>query len=137
MKTHLILTTIAALTVATAGYAQSARELKATVPFGFVAGSRAFPAGQYTVSQADNPNAVVIKSTESAPGVALLANQVASPGRQEIAKLVFHRYGDRYFLAEVWRTDQSVGSQIPKTLQEHRLAQKSRGEVATISVEAP
>ena len=54
MKTQLIQTAIAALTLAAAGYAQSAQDLKVTVPFGFVAGSRTLPAGQYTVSQPAN-----------------------------------------------------------------------------------
>ena len=134
MKTQLIQTAVAALALAAAGYAQSVQELKVTVPFGFVAGSSAFPAGQYTVSQAGNPNAVVIKSAESTPGAVLLANQVASPGRREIGELVFHRYGDRYFLVEVWGTDQNIGSQLPKTAQERELAQKSRKGPVIISL---
>jgi hypothetical protein len=49
MKTNLIQTAIAALTLAAAGYAQSAQELQVTVPFDFVAGSRTLPAGQYSL----------------------------------------------------------------------------------------
>lgn len=135
MKRQLIQTVFAALTLA-ASYAQSAQELKVTVPFGFVAGSRAFPAGQYTVSQAGNPTVVVIQSAEGEPGIALLANQVASPGRQEIGKLVFHRYGGRYFLVEVWGRDQNIGSQLPTTAQERKLPQHPRENLATVFVAA-
>jgi hypothetical protein len=137
MKTQLIQTAVAALTLAAAGYAQSAQELKVTVPFGFVAGSRTLPAGQYTVSQAGNPSAVVIRSAGSAPGVVVVTNRVESPDKQEIGKLVFHRYGDRYFLSEVWGTDQNAGSQLPKTAPERNLAQNSRENLATIFVSAP
>jgi hypothetical protein len=137
MKTQLIQTAVAALTLAAAGYAQSAQELKVTVPFGFVAGSRTLPAGQYTVSQAGNPSAVVMRSAGSAPGVVVVTSRVEAPGRQEIGKLVFHRYGDRYFLSQVWGTDQSTGSQLQKTAQERELARNSRGELATIFVSAP
>lgn len=136
MKTNLIQAAVAALTLAAAGYAQHAQELKVTVPFDFVVGSRALSAGQYTVSQAGNPSAVIIRSAGSEPGVVMLANQVASPGRQELGKLVFHRYGDRYFLSEVWGTDQNIGSQLPKTAPERELAQNSREDVATIFVTA-
>jgi hypothetical protein len=136
MKTNLIQTAVATLALAAAGYAQSAQELKVNVPFEFVAGSRTLPAGQYTTSQAGNPNAVVIRSVAGAPGVVMVASRVKSPGRHEIGKLVFHRYGNRYFLSEVWGTDQSTGSQIPKTAQERELAQGSRKDVATIFVAA-
>jgi hypothetical protein len=136
MKTQLIQTAIAALTLAAAGYAQSAQELKVTVPFNFVAGSRTLPAGQYTFSQAGNPNAVVIRSAGNAPGAVMITNRVESPGRHEIGKLVFHRYGDRYFLSEVWGTDRSTGSQIPKPAQERELARHSRDDLATIFVSA-
>jgi hypothetical protein len=131
MKTQLIQTAVAALTLAAAGYAQSAQELKVTVPFGFVAGSRTLPAGEYTVSQPANTSSVVIRSADGA-GVSMITNQVESPGRRETAKLVFHRYGDHYFLAEVWDTDRSTGSQLPKTPQERELAQHSREDLATI-----
>jgi hypothetical protein len=135
MKTHLIQTAIAALTLAAAGYAQSVQDLQATVPFDFFVGSRTLPAGQYTFSQPVNSGAIVIRSDGSTPGVTILANRVESSGRKEIGQLVFHRYGDRYFLSEVWGTDHS-GSQLPKTAQENKLAQNSREAPATIFVAA-
>ncbi len=136
MKTHLIQTALAALTLAAAGYAQSGEELKVVVPFDFVAGGRTLPAGQYTVSQPANSGAVVIRSDGSTPGVAILANRVGSSGKKEIGHLVFHRYGDRYFLSEVWGTDRDAGSQLPKTAQENKLAQDSREAPDTILVAA-
>jgi hypothetical protein len=136
MKTQLMQTAIAALTLAAAGYAQSAQQLNVTVPFGFVAGSRTLPAGQYTVSQPVNSNAVVIRPVGSTPGAVMITNRVKSPGRQEMGKLIFHRYGDRYFLSEVWGTDQSVGSQLPRTAPERELARHSRDDLATIFVSA-
>jgi len=137
MKTNLMQTAVAILALAPAGYAQSAQELKVTVPFDFVAGSRALAAGQYTISQAGNPSAVVIRSAGSATGVIMIANRVAFPGRQEFGKLVFHRYGNHYFLSEVWGTDQDMGSQVPKAAQERELAKNSRNNEATILVAAP
>jgi hypothetical protein len=131
MKTHLIQTAFAALALAAAGYAQSAQPLQVTLPFDFVAGSRTLPAGQYTVSQPVNTSVVAFRSARGAPGVVVLTNRVESPGRREIAKLVFHRYGDRYFLSEVWGTEDS-GSQLRKTAQERELAQDSRKHLATI-----
>jgi hypothetical protein len=132
MKTYLIQTAFAALALAAAGYAQSAQPLQVTVPFDFVAGSRTLTAGQYTVSQPVNTSAVAFRSARGAPGVVVITQRVESPGRRGIAKLVFHRYGDRYFLAEVWDTDRSIGSQLSKTVQERELAQDSQKHLATI-----
>jgi hypothetical protein len=131
MKTHLIQAAFVALALAAAGYAQSAQPLQVNVPFDFVAGSRTLTAGQYTVWQPVT-GTVAFRSFQGAPGVIIFTNRVESPGRQGSAQLVFHRYGDRYFLSEVWGTDSSVGSQLRKTVQERELAQNSRKAVATI-----
>ena len=131
MKTQLIQTVVAAFTLAAAGYAQNPQKtIKVTVPFDFAVGSRVLPAGQYAVSQDLRTRTLMIRSAAGAD-VYALADQVASPGRREIAKLVFHRYGDRYFLSEAWGTDEERGSQLPETAQERKLAQNLREAPAT------
>ena len=129
MKTNFIQTAVAALVLAAAGYAQSVQPFQVNVPFDFVAGGRALPAGPYTVSQPVNTSAIAMRSAGDAD-VVVLTNRIAAPGRKEIGKLVFHRYGDRYFLAEVWDTDTSNGRQVPETKAERELAQGSH-EVPT------
>jgi len=136
MKKQLIQTALAALTLAAAGYAQSAQPLRVIVPFEFIAGSSTLRAGQYTVSRLVNTSAVAIRPAENARGVIMLTSRLESPGRREIGELVFHRYGDRYFLAEVWDADRSTGSQIPTTAQERERAQNSRKVLAMIFVAA-
>jgi hypothetical protein len=88
-----------------------------------------------TVSQPVNTSAVVIRSAEGA-GVVLLTNRVETPGRQGGAKLVFHRYGASQFLAEIWDADRGVGSRIPTTKQERKLARNPRETLATILIAA-
>jgi hypothetical protein len=138
MKTQLIQTAIAALTLAVSGYAQHPpQEMKVTVPFDFAVASRVLPAGQYTFSklfsEPSSTRALVIQSAAGAH-VVTFANPVESPRRQEIGKLVFHRYGDRYFLSEVWNPD--LGSQLPASAQERKLAQNLREAPATRIVAA-
>ena len=122
MKTQLLQTPVAALTLAIAGYAQRAQPLQVNVPFDFVAGSRTLPAGQYTVLQPVNTSAVVFRSDREGLGVAMITHRLESAGKQGIGKLLFHRHGDRCVLAEVWDTDRSSGRQIPMTAQERELA---------------
>ena len=37
-------------------------------------------------------------------------------------KLVFHRYGDQYFLAQIWTEGNNRGSELPKTEREPEVA---------------
>ena len=37
-------------------------------------------------------------------------------------KLVFNRYGNRYFLSEIWVNGATRGHQLPKTCRERELA---------------
>ena len=41
----------------------------------------------------------------------------------EGTKLVFHRYGDRYFLAQIWVAGNNSGSELPKSPREVEVAQ--------------
>jgi hypothetical protein len=135
MKTRLIQTAVAVLTLAAACYAQST-PLQVTVPFDFVAGSRTYSAGQYTVLQPVATSVVAIRPDGSQRGIFMLAIRVESGAAQKFAKLVFHRYGDRYFLSEVWDMGRSSGSQLPKTAQERELAQNSQSAPVTRIVAA-
>jgi hypothetical protein len=52
------------------------------------------------------------------------------------AKLVFHRYGQQYFLAEVWDLNSTCGRQIQVNSRQTELARnQSKGEVVLIASE--
>jgi len=50
-------------------------------------------------------------------------------GKSQQAKLVFHRYGQRYFLAEVWSGAGEPGRQLTKSQQE-RAIEKENAQIA-------
>ena len=92
----------------------------AHVPFDFLVGSESMPAGQYTVRSSNAQGDVLrITSTDMTKDVVRLSS--ALYGQSSKPKLVFHRYGDRYFLAEIWDGDQ--GRMLIKSKQE-RAAQR-------------
>jgi hypothetical protein len=37
-------------------------------------------------------------------------------------KLVFNRYGDRYFLSQIWMNGATLGHQLPKSSREKEIA---------------
>ena len=55
----------------------------------------------------------------------------------EQARLVFHRYGERYFLAEVWSGSDSTGRQLMKSRQERAIERELasiQGSYETVEV---
>jgi hypothetical protein len=100
--------------------AVSAQDLpvRANIPFNFVVSGVTLPAGEYAFHQA--ANSVVIKATHQAVSVVSLTNPAEDPSaRLQAPRVVFHRYGDQYFLYQTWAGDR--GSQVPVTRPERIL----------------
>jgi len=80
----------------------------AEIPFDFQIQDRAMPAGTYTVSRADEHGMLNMRNV--ATGQATFVNAPADEyGKAGDGKIVFRKYGDRYFLAQVWFEGRSVG----------------------------
>jgi len=125
MKRNLIgilsLVVMAVLISATGASAQS--YAKADVPFAFTVGSALMPAGTYEVKNA-GASAIVIQNDETS--AAAMSNAGREQPRHTGAKLVFHRVGNTYFLAEVWRSSSAEGMIIPTSKQEKELDKELR-----------
>src|SRR5215831_18530339 len=105
----------------------NAQSTKATVPFDFAIDGKTMPAGTYSVSEIGDAEIRVANSESSA--VVLMRGQREERLTYQSAKLVFHKYGDKYFLAEVWNGAGNTGLQIPtsKMEQEMRVASNHAG----------
>jgi hypothetical protein len=74
------------------------------VPFAFQNGSQHFAAGRYTIRLEDN-NVLVVRG-ETRAGLAMVwFDDDSRPSNT--TKVVFRRYGDQYFLHEVWVTGET------------------------------
>ena len=118
---RFILTVIAALlTMATAAQAQHTK-VSATIPFNFVVGDRAYPAGDYAFT---NSGVVLQINNAGQTGTQMLLSQSCERARpSETTKLVFQKMGDYYFLQQIWVEGNSSGRELPKSRTEVRLAQ--------------
>jgi hypothetical protein len=136
-KNLLSLAMSLALLMSTAAQAQSTH-LKVTVPFEFTAGTVLLPAGEYevkTVGPSGGP-LLSIRSLNSDKGLYIGSNSCQSLNPVADAKLVFHRYGQQYFLAEVWTQHSSLGHQIQVSSRQMELARnQSKNEVVLIASE--
>src|SRR5215471_11828924 len=101
MKSARTLITICLLFTAATLFAQteSQRLMKVNIPFAFSAENHSLPEGEYLVRivTADGKHTAIVNT---------LPNYAKSPS--ESSRLVFHRYGNEYFLAQVWTAGQNV-----------------------------
>src|SRR5256885_1317769 len=111
LKVAAMLMLIAGLTAASAAIAngQSAKRLVVQVPFDFNVGDKAVLAGQYDVIIPSNTGDALSVRNHAGKGQAMILGRSAERrGGQMIAKLVFHRYGSTYFLAQAWMSGDST-----------------------------
>lgn len=107
----LVLVAAVAFVTTTAANGQTRSRLSANVPFEFTIGDKSLPAGEYNISGLYNSGEAIVVSNGDNSAIRL-SNALISPERQKNSKLVFHRYGDRYFLAEVWRSGETSGRKL-------------------------
>jgi hypothetical protein len=96
--------------------AQIPLPLNVTIPFSFNVGSEALPAGEYTVREV-TPLAIAIASADNRSVAYIVTHSAEDTAMTGRAALVFNRYGDNYFLAQIW-TGSSLGDELTKSRQE-------------------
>jgi hypothetical protein len=131
MKTRaLVMAGMMALTaMATTRVAQAQDRLAVNIPFDFVAGNTQLPAGEYTVQvSAPTHSLILISRTDSTTSAFINTNAAVSSQPQSESKLVFNRYGDRYFLSQVWQQGNAQGRQLLKSAREKEMAQIAKLE---------
>ena len=144
MKKHsFVMTSLLLLSLMAAAQVVKAQEpLVVNIPFEFVAGKAALPAGEYRVEKLEKSSAVVL-IRGARPGtsatVMTMAAQANEP--QSDSKLVFNRYGNRYFLSQYWSTGSSRGRQVLKSTREKEISRtasmETQGQVTLVASLSP
>jgi hypothetical protein len=135
MKTHLIRMSVFAVVTAAAVHAQNPQVGKADIPFDFVVGSQTMPAGHYTVEHSIITPLLVLKSANGKVQ-SVITNSLESVNTQAVGKLVFHRYGDEYFLSAAWWPGSKSGRQLRTTSHEREVARRLGIQPSTTVVAA-
>ncbi|HTT20844.1 MAG TPA: hypothetical protein VMG82_18055 [Candidatus Sulfotelmatobacter sp.] len=121
-KTLMLFAAALALLVTTAASAQTIHE-EADIPFSFIINGATLPAGEYSVKSADVTGKVLlISDLNSHTNNLILANSCRSGKVATKDKLVFHRYGDRYFLNQIWVAGNDAGHELPTSRREKEVA---------------
>jgi hypothetical protein len=111
MKSARTLITICVLLTALPLFAQltpSERLMKVNVPFAFGVEDRSLPSGEYTVFTITPERSIRLVSADGKHSAVIntLPNYANEPSTN--SRLVFHKYGSEYFLAQVWTAGQNV-----------------------------
>jgi len=117
--TILRFTIIAALALAfvASAQAQTALNFKTfAVPFSFKVGNKVLPAGEYKIT-AENQIIRVQKINGKENAVSLTQRTRGTNHNLSDSKLTFRRYGDQYYLSQVWLPD-SLGRELRKPQRE-------------------
>lgn len=112
LRLTVILAVVMAFTASAYAQGLSAKRSKFVVPFEFNVGQKVLAPGEYTVS-ADS-EVIRIQSKDGKQHIAQLPSAKVGNGRETSSKLMFKRYGDSYYLAQVWLSD-GFGRQIKRT----------------------
>jgi hypothetical protein len=97
--------------------------LTANVPFEFVVNNRTLPAGEYSFTRDSSPLVVMIRNANEHAGVLsmVMPEALNSSSQSSPANLVFHRYGDKYFLSQINDGYVDVGFSLPESRTEREL----------------
>src|SRR5215831_7431201 len=124
------LAAVAAITGVEAAHGQSLRtHIRAEIPFDFTVADKKFPAGEYTVGRALSSSSDTLLQVSSVNGnrtAFRLTSENMNSARKGSDTLIFHQYGDQYFLSEVWPAGRNSG----RILGESRSEREAKAGIA-------
>jgi hypothetical protein len=118
----IVIAGVAAVSSAQAQTASNRIDVK--VPFEFVVADQKFPAGDYSISRAQPQSGdtiLLIRSRDGHEGTARLTIPVETLLPKDKDKVVFQRYGDQYFLAQIWEKGSTAGRAFVKSRSQQEI----------------
>ena len=108
----------------------SENKIAANIPFDFAVGETNFPAGKYTLRRIISTSSADQLLIQNAEARVDMRTGITRPNRtsevQKQSKLVFNRYGDQYFLSQVWMAGSDTGRDLFQSRNERSLAKESK-----------
>jgi hypothetical protein len=117
-------------TVSVSAQRRSDNSIAVNIPFDFAVGETKLPAGNYTLRRIALTSSYDRLVIQSADGRGDSHTGMTRPNRtsqvQKQSKLIFNRYGDQYFLSQVWTADSDTGRDLFQSRNERNLAKESK-----------
>jgi hypothetical protein len=104
------------------------------IPFAFMAGGAHLPAGHYHVYHPGDPYLIVLERDDGQARAMAYVHPSATKNGEAATKLVFNKYGDQYFLSQVWtEQDREVHQCFKCRLEHHLMAEASKPQVVVLA----
>jgi|HubBroStandDraft_1064217.scaffolds.fasta_scaffold249972_1 hypothetical protein len=143
IKTHIVLALFIALVFAALIFpnqaqAQIVGRMEADIPFQFYAGSKELPPGRYDIRRVEATDLTVmeISSADGSTSALFMIQAEQAHSRPDKSVLIFNRYGNVYFLAQMFAEGESTGSQLVKSRYEKLVSQGAMPAVAQVILPA-
>jgi hypothetical protein len=107
--------------------------VEVNVPFAFESGSQHFAPGLYTISRNDQ-NVIAVRGESKSGFVLSWFDEDGKPSNT--TKVVFRKYGDQFFLQEVWVSGDTSHTYFPPSKEERREMAANRTASTTMVVAA-
>jgi hypothetical protein len=121
-KQILILVSVLSLLLAAGSAFAQAQQIKFEVPFNFIVDGAQMPAGTYLIRNVGMGGTLAVTGMYNNATKLVNPNYAESIKASDRTRLVFHCYGTRYFLAEIWTQGSDRGRQLPKSAAESEVA---------------
>jgi hypothetical protein len=109
----------------------SAPLAKVNIPFAFQAGPKAMPAGIYQIDR-EGRNLIVLRGPGQAAAYVETSDAIKLQAPDH-GNLLFARYGDTYFLRQIWTAGNSTGLECPKSRLEKESLQAKNKQTPTLT----
>lgn len=131
-RTMFIVASLAIGCISLPAHAQMDQQtLSVNIPFGFELGSKHLAPGRYTVTE---PLSDVLELRGASDGALIVTHGGQSYKPTKTSKLVFDRYGDHYFLRQIWFTPED--NTYMECAESKAEKQAKRSELASITKKA-
>ena len=120
------------LLVGSAGAQEPGTRIRASIPFDFTVKGKTMPAGVYDITRVmDEPVTLLLRNIHDKHDVVVVETEpVRDYSMPRRAELVFNRYGDTYFLSEVFTAGEQTGEELYPSHKERELKREmARNEV--------
>jgi hypothetical protein len=104
------------------GHAQDGDKIKATIPFNFVVGNKELKAGDYVIESSLAKRALLFRSKDGDVQQIAFTVPIETNKTGNHERLLFHRYGDQYFLSQVWLSGDEDGHELVRGAQQKTTA---------------
>lgn len=128
----------ALLALAGSAHAQAIAVVEAKIPFDFVVENHKLPAGEYRIEPVfkGRLDRLMIRRRDGGAVTTVLTMPSQAKELQTETRLIFRRYGNEYFLSQIWTSGQKLGRELFVGRSEEEAAKQNGAEKKVVVVAA-